>query len=195
MTIYRPFTQRLEHDMYLLVRARSARDAGSLVARLRPHLVAINPTHVWADARFMRDAIDASAAIRVRRFVLTLLAGFGGLALLLAAAGIAGVMASVVAERTREIGIRVALGASRGHVLRDVFGEALMLAGAALVVGTLAAQLATRFIATLLFGVGAMDVTTYAGAALALVIVVLIATGLPARRAARVDPLIALRHE
>ena len=70
-----------------------------------------------------------------------------------------------------------------------------MLASAALVIGALAAQLATRFIASLLFGVGAMDVVTYAGAALVLVIVVLVATGLPARRAARVDPLIALRHE
>ena len=194
-TIYRPFTQLLEHDMYLLVRARSARDAGSLFARLRAHLVAIDPTHVWADVRFMQDAIDASTAVRVRRFVLTLLAGFGGLALLLAAAGIAGVMSYVVAERTRELGIRVALGASRVQVLRDVFGEALMLAGAALVVGMLAAQLATRFIASLLFGVGAMDVVTYAGSALILVLVVLIATGLPARRAANVDPLIALRHE
>ena len=155
----------------------------------------MDPTHVWADVRFMQDAIDASRAVRVRRFVLTLLAGFGGLAMLLAAAGIAGVMASVVAERTRELGIRVALGASRVRVLRDVFGEALMLAGAALVIGALAAQLATRSIASLLFGVGAMDVITYAGAALVLVIVVLIATGLPARRAARVDPLIALRHE
>ena len=195
MTIYRPFTQLLEHDMYLLVRARSARDASSLFARLRAHLVAIDPTHVWADVRFMQDAIDASAAVRGRRFVLTLLAGFGGLALLLAAAGMAGVMSYVVAERTRELGIRVALGASRVQVLRDVFGEALMLAGAALVVGMLAAQLATRFIASLLFGVGAMDVVTYTGAALILVLVVLIATGLPARRAARVDPLIALRHE
>ena len=137
----------------------------------------MDPAHVWADVRFMQDAIDASAAIRVRRFVLTLLAWFGGLAMLLAAAGISAVMACVVAERTREIGIRVALGASRGHVLVDVFGEALMLAGAALVVGALAAQLATRFIASLLFGVSAMDVVTYAGAALVLVVVALIATG------------------
>ena len=195
MTIYRPFTQLVEHDMYLLVRARSAHDAGSLLARLRAHLVAMDPTHVWADVRFMQDTIDASSAVRVRRFVLTLLAGFGGLAMLLAAAGISGVMAYVVAERTREIGIRVAPGASRSHVLRDVVGEALMLAGAALVIGALAAQLATRFIASLLFDVGAMDVVTYAGAALVLVIVALVATGLPARRAARVDPLIALRHE
>ncbi len=155
----------------------------------------MEPAHTWADVRTMQDAIDASSAVRVRRFVLTLLAGFGGLALLLAAAGIAGVIAYVVAERTRELGIRVALGASRVQVLRDVFGEALMLAGAALVVGMLAAQLATRFIASLLFGVGAMDVVMYTGAALILVLVVLIATGLPARRAARVDPLIALRHE
>jgi putative ABC transport system permease protein len=195
MTIYRPFTQRVEHDMYLLVRARSAQDAASLVARLRAQLVAMDPAHVWADVRFMQDAIDASPAVRVRRFVLTLLAGFGGLAMLLAAAGMAGVMASVVAERTRELGIRVALGASRVQVLRDVFGEALMLAGAALVIGALAARLATRSIASLLFGVGAMDVAAYAGAALVLVVVVLIGTGLPARRAARVDPLIALRHE
>jgi putative ABC transport system permease protein len=195
MTIYRPFTQLVEHDMYLLVRARSAPNAGSLAARLRAHLVAMEPMHVWAEVRFMHDIIDASSAVRVRRFVLTLLAGFGGLAMLLTAAGIAGVMAYVVAERTRELGIRIALGASRIHVLRDVFGEALMLAGAALVIGALAAQLATRFIASLLIGIGAMDVVTYAGAALVLVIVVLVATGLPARRAARVDPLIALRHE
>ena len=195
MTIYRPFTQRVEHDMYLLVRARSAQDAASLVARLRAHLVTMDPVHVWADVRVMQDAIDASPAVRVRRFVLTLLAGFGGLAMLLAAAGMAGVMASVVAERTRELGIRVALGASRVQVLRDVFGESLMLAGAALVIGALAARLATRYLASLLFGVGAMDVAAYAGAALLLVVVVLIGTGLPARRAARVDPLIALRHE
>ena len=195
MTLYRPFTQLVEHDMYLLVRAGSAHDAGSLLARLRAHLVALDPTHVWADVRFMQDAIDASPALRVRRFVLTLLAGFGGLAMLLAAAGIAGVMAYVVAERTRELGIRVALGASRAQVIRDVFGETLLLAGAALVIGALAAQVATRFIASLLSGVGAMDPVTYAGAALGLVTVVLIATGLPARRAARVDPLIALRHE
>ena len=77
-------------------------------------------------------------------------------------------MASVVAERTRELGIRVALGASRVHVLRDVFGETLMLAGAAFVIGALAAQLATRFIASLLFGVGAIDVMTIPSSALIL---------------------------
>jgi putative ABC transport system permease protein len=195
MTVYRPFTQLVTHDMFLLVRARSARDATGLVGRLREHLVAMDPAHVWADARLMQDAIDASAAVRVRRFVLTLLAWFGGLAMLLAAAGISAVMAYAVAERTREIGIRVALGASRSHVLVDVFGEALMLAGVALVVGALAAQLATRFIASLLFGVGALDVVTYAGAALVLVVVALVATGVPARRAARIDPLVSLRHE
>jgi putative ABC transport system permease protein len=195
MTIYRPFTQIVEHDMFLLVRARSAHDTASLAARLPAHLTAMDPGRVWADVRFMQDAIDASAAIRVRRFVLTLLAWFGGLAMLLAAAGISAVMACVVAERTREIGIRVALGASRSHVLGEVFGEALMLAGVALVVGALAAQLATRFIASLLFGVGAMDVVTYAGAALVLVVVTLGATGVPARRAARIDPLVSLRHE
>jgi putative ABC transport system permease protein len=195
MTVYRPFTQIVTHDMFLMVRARSAHDAASLVGRLRAQLLAMDTAHVWADVRFMQDTIDASAAVRVRRFVLTLLAWFGGLAMLLAAAGISAVMAGVVAERTREIGIRVALGASRSDVLVHVFGEALMLAGVALVVGALAAQLATRFIASLLFGVSAMDVATYAGAALVLVVVALVATGVPARRAARIDPLVALRHE
>jgi predicted permease len=195
MTVYRPFTQIVTHDMFLLVRARSAHDAASLVARLEGHLAAMDPARVWADVRFMQHAIDASAAVRVRHFVLTLFAWFGGLAMLLAAAGISAVMAYAVAERTREIGIRVALGASRRQVLVHVFGEALMLAGVALVVGALAAQLASRFIASLLFDVSAMDVVTYAGAALVLVVVALVATGVPARRAARIDPLVALRHE
>jgi putative ABC transport system permease protein len=195
MTVYRPFTQIVTHDMFLMVRAQSARDAASLVGRLQAHLVAMDPARVWADVRLMQDAIDGSAAIRVRRFVLTLLAWFGGLAMLLAAAGISAVMAYAVAERTREIGIRVALGASRRDVLTHVFGEALMLAGVALVVGALAAQLATRFIASLLFGVSAVDLVTYAGAALVLVVVALVATGVPARRAARIDPLVSLRHE
>ena len=195
MTIYRPFTQIVEHDMFLMVRARSAHDAASLVARLQAHLAAMDPARVWADVRFMQDAIDASAAIRVRRFVLTLLAWFGGLAMLLAAAGISAVMAYAVAERTREMGSASRSARSRGDVLFHVFGEALMLAGVALIVGALAAQLATRFIASLLFGVNAMDVVTYAGAALVLVVVALVATGVPARRAARIDPLVSLRHE
>jgi putative ABC transport system permease protein len=195
MTLYRPFTQLVDQDMFLLVRARSPHDAAGLMAGLRAELVALDPTRVWADVRRMQDAIDASPALRVRRFVLTLLAGFSGLAILLAAAGVAGVMASVVAERTRELGIRVALGASRAHVFRDVLGEALLLAGAALVVGVLGAQLVVRFIASLLFGVGAMDALTHAAAAVVLVVVVLVATGVPARRAARVDPLVALRHD
>jgi putative ABC transport system permease protein len=195
MTVYRPFTQIVEHDMFLMVRARSAHDAASLVGRLQADLAAMEPTRVWSGVRFMQDAIDASAAIRVRRFVLTLLAGFGGLAMLLAAAGISTVMASVVAERTREIGIRVALGASRRHVLGHLFSESLALAGVALLVGILAAQLATRFIVSLLFGVSAVDLVTYTGAAAVLVVVALVAAGVSARRAAGIDPLVSLRHE
>ena len=195
MTVYRPFTQIVEHDMVLMVRARSTNDAARLAAGLKGHLAAMDPSRVWADVHFMQDAIDASTAIRGRRFVLTLLAWLGGLAMLLAAAGVAAVMAYAVAERTREIGIRIALGATRHHVLRDVLGEALLLAGVALVVGAVAAQLATRYLGRFLFGVGSMDVVTYTGAGLVIVVVALTATGIPARRAARIDPLVSLRYE
>jgi len=105
------------------------------------------------------------------------------------------VMTYAVAQRTREIGIRVALGATRPAVLRDVMGQTMRLTAAGLVAGAIAAAFATRFIATLLFGVTSGDTITWLGAAAVLVIVSLLATLVPARRAVRIDPLVALRQE
>jgi putative ABC transport system permease protein len=138
--------------------------------------------------------IAGSESIRLRRFVLVLFGIFAAVALVLAAVGLYGVMAYSVAERRREIGIRVALGATRQRVLRDVLAEALGLAGVALVVGVLVAQPLTRLIATMLFGVGRTDAVTYAGVWLVLAAVALLASYIPARRAARVDPMTALRN-
>jgi putative ABC transport system permease protein len=195
VTLYRPYSQIVEHDMYLTVRGRSTSDAARIAAHLRSHLLALDPSKEWSDAREMWQVIHESESIKLRRFVLILLGSFSGLALLLAALGVYGVMAHSVAERTREIGIRVALGAERPVVLRQVLGEAMMLALAGLVLGTIAALALTRFISTLLFGVSSTDAVTYLGASLLLASIALLATCIPARRATRVDPMVVLRYE
>jgi putative ABC transport system permease protein len=194
-TIYRPYSQIIEHDMYLLARVRSAAEVPRAASELRSRLQLLNPGTEWVDVRVMRELIDQSESIRLRRFVLILLGTFAGLALLLAGVGLYGVMAYFVAERRREIAIRVALGAARSDVFRQVMGEAMRLALASLLLGAVTAYILTRLIAAMLFGVGAADVTTYLTVWVILTAVALLATYLPARRAARVDPLIALREQ
>jgi putative ABC transport system permease protein len=194
-TLYRPYSQIVEHDMYLMVRARSPSDSARLTTRLRSQLLAVDPNKDWADVRPMRDVIDRSESIRLRRFVLILLGSFAGLAMLLAAVGTYGVMAYSVADRTREIGIRVALGATRSMVIMQVLSETMKLTLAGLVIGGLAAQVLTRFISSMLFGVTSTDAVTYLGVSFVLVGVALLASYLPARRATRIDPLAALRQE
>jgi ABC-type antimicrobial peptide transport system permease subunit len=118
---------------------------------------------------------------------------FAGLGLLLASLGIYGVIAYSVTQRTQEIGIRMALGASRGRVQRGVMAKTLWLVLAGMVVGTLGSFAASRAIASLLFGTQPTDLVTYAGMVLVLMVVALVAGYLPARRASRIDPMIALR--
>jgi putative ABC transport system permease protein len=195
VTLYRPYTQIVEHDMYLMVRARSSSDTARLTAHLGSQLLAVDPSKYWADVRPMRDVINESDSIRLRRFVLILLGSFAGLAVLLAAVGTYGVMAYSVADRTREIGIRVALGATRSMVLNQVLSETMKLTLAGLVIGGLAAQVLTRFISSMLFGVSSTDVVTYLGVSFVLATVALLASYLPARRATQIDPLVALRQE
>jgi ABC-type antimicrobial peptide transport system permease subunit len=178
-----------------MVRARSSSDAARLAVHLRSQLLTVDPTKYWTDVRPMRDVINGSDSIRLRRFVLILLGGFAGLALLLAAVGTYGVMAYSVADRTREIGIRVALGATRSMVLNQVLSETMKLAAAGLVIGGLAAQVLTRFISSMLFGVTSTDPATYLGVSFVLTGVALLASYLPARRATQIDPLVALRQE
>ena len=129
------------------------------------------------------------------RFAAQLLAGFGGLALLLASIGTYGVMAYSVRQRTQEIGIRVALGAQRGDVLRLILGNGLAMVVAGVVVGLGVSAIFTRSISTLLYGIGSFDLISFAAAAVVLIAVALVACWLPARRAMRVDPMVALRYE
>ena len=129
------------------------------------------------------------------RFYAILLGAFAAVALLLAALGIFGVMSYAVAQRYREIGIRVALGADPGVVLRMVLGNALVLVGAGIGAGLLGAVALSRTMASLLFELSPTDPATLIGVAALLAVVALLASYLPARRATRVDPLVALRSE
>ena len=142
-------------------------------------------------------ALDAylGDALARRRFSMTLLAGFAGLALVLTAVGLYGVMAYSVVQRTRELGIRLALGETRDAVLRGVLRRGLALVAAGLAVGIAGALAFTRVLAALLYDVSATDPAVFAGIIGLLAVVGVVSSYIPARRATRVDPMVALRSE
>jgi len=137
----------------------------------------------------------SSAAIAQPRLYLVLIGSFAATAMLLAAIGLYGVLAYAVGQRTREIGIRLALGAKRGEVLRMVISQAGRLAIAGVLLGLAAAVLASRVLRSQLFEIAPTDLLTYAMVGVGLLLVALVASWIPARRASRIDPLVALRHD
>lgn len=154
---------------------------------------AVDPQLAVAQIQTMDQVISASTT--PRRFNLFLLAGFASLALVLSAIGIYGVIAYSVVRRVHEIGIRMALGAQRGDVMRLVVGQGVLLLGIGVVVGILGTLALTRALASFLYGIRPTDPTTFACVVVILVGVALVASYIPARRATKVDPMIALRYE
>jgi predicted permease len=172
---------------------RTAGDPVSVATAARGAIHAIDPNLLVADVRTMDARLDQFVA--ERRLRTTLLTAYAGLALLLAAIGIYGVLADFVTQHASEIGIRMALGARTGDVMHLVLRRGMSLALVGVTLGLIAAWTVTRLMRTLLFGVDVADPTTFSAIALMLLCVALAACWIPARRAARVDPLIALRHE
>ncbi len=172
---------------------RSDSNTKPLIAAVRQKILEIDPDLPIAGVQSMNDVVDASVA---QPKLLTQLVGvFATFALLLAAIGIYGVMAYSVARRTQELGIRVALGAQPADILKIVLGQGMRLVLIGLGLGVAVSLGLTRLLASLLFGVSTTDPWTFAGVALVLVAVTMLASYLPARRAMRVDPIIALRYE
>lgn len=190
-TAYMPLAQNHETGMTLHV--RTASNPLSVAATVRREVQALDPNLAVTNLQSLSDVVAAS--LFAARMGAALLAVFGFLALLLAAIGLYGVMSYAVSRRTREIGIRMALGAGTGNVLRLVLKEGLMLVGGGVAAGLIVAAAATRLLASFLYGVSPLDAATFAAIPLVLALVALLASYLPARRAAKVDPMIALRYE
>jgi len=191
LEVYLPFRQSATGEMNLIV--KSGMDPAVLTSAIRNAIASIDKEQPIYAVATMQQLVDNS--VSTRRITLILLGLFGALALVLGAIGIYGVIAYSVAQRTHEIGIRVALGAERGDVFRMILAQGAKLAGAGVVIGAVASYGVTRWMANLLFSVSPSDPATFAAVAIVLVLVALFASYLPARRTLRVDPMIALRHE
>jgi ABC-type antimicrobial peptide transport system permease subunit len=182
------------YSSYTNVVIRTRGPAEDLIPAVRSELLAVDPTFAVKEISSVSSQIgDTLAATRLAS---TLISIFGLVALLLASIGLYGVMAWMVSHRTREVGIRMALGAKPGDVLKLIIKQGMVLTLAGVVIGLFAALIATRLIDTQqLYGVSATDPFTFAVIALLLTVVSLLACYLPARRATKVDPLTALRYE
>jgi putative ABC transport system permease protein len=191
LEVYVPFRQAASNGMSLLV--KSGQEPTALISAIGGIVASIDKDQPIFRIATMQEVVNASVSIR--RITLILLGLFSGLALVLASIGIYGVISYSVSQRTREIGIRMALGAQRGDVLRLVLAQGGKISALGIAIGSAASLGLTRVMAKLLYSVSAVDPATFAMMAFALALIAMVASYIPARRTLRVDPLIALRHE
>jgi predicted permease len=190
---YEPFDQ--SPDGYFSVVLRTSQDAGSILPALAPMIHSVSPNVSVDWERTMQQNIDDSEAAYIHRSAAWLIGGFAALALLLGVVGLYGVIAYSVGQRTREIGVRMALGAQRNSVYRLIFGEAGKLIAMGIAVGLAGSVASAMLMRKLLFGVQAWDASTLAAVAGVLAASALLASYFPAHRAASVNPTEALRSE
>jgi putative ABC transport system permease protein len=189
--IYLPHAQYPASFMTLVT--RTSVEPAEMLGTVKQVVQRLDPDQVPMEVATMQNVMVDS--VRTQRFSMFVLAAFAALALALAAVGIYGVMSYVVAQRTHEIGIRIALGARIGNIFGLVMGNALWLALAGIALGAVGAFALTRLMKSLLFGVAPTDIATFVVVCVGLGVVALVASFLPARRATKVDPLVALRNE
>jgi putative ABC transport system permease protein len=190
-TVYVPYRQDAFPFMTIVVKTRLA--AAALAPSLRDAMRAVDTDQPVGAVLTMDEQLSRS--LTRRRFSVTLLTLFGGVAVLLAGIGLYGVLAFIVSQRRREIGVRMALGATAADVIRDVLGQGLRLAGMGMAVGLVLALGVTRLMSSLLFATSPTDVASFTAAATLLAAIAVAASVIPALRASRVDPLVALRDE
>src|SRR5215472_12983585 len=191
LEVYVPFRQNPIGRMDLVVKSRI--DPAALTSAARSAVYSVDKDQSIASIATMKQLVNNSLA--TRRMTLVLLGLFSALALILGAIGIYGVISYSVAQRTREIGLRMALGAPRGGVFRMVMGQGVKLAGTGVAIGILAALGLARLMSSLLYQVSAADFETFTAVAVLLLLVALAASYIPARRAISVEPIVALRYE
>jgi putative ABC transport system permease protein len=186
-----PFSQ--SPDSTMEVALLTAVEPTSMATAVRNAVAAIDPELPVFNISTMDERLAASVA--PRRFNLVLLASFALLAMLLAGVGIYGVVSYSVSQRTHEVGVRMALGAQRRDVLKVILAQGMVLLLIGMGIGLVGAFLLTRFLASLLYGVRPTDSATFAAVSLLLAVVAIVACYIPARRATKVDPMVALRYE
>jgi len=189
--IYLPMAQ--DYSPFATAQIRTSGSPASVISTVRSEIQSLDPSLAITGVQTIDQVV--SQGLWAPRMGAALLALFGGLALVLAVVGVYGVLSYSVNQQTHEIGIRMALGAQPATVLWLVIGQGLRLAGAGLALGFIGALLAMRLLSSLLFGIGANDPITFAGVSIILVAAAVVACYIPARRATRVDPIIALRYE
>ena len=188
IVVYRPSVNLLPYQV-----ARTSGDPAAVAAAIIRQIQSVDPTIPVYDVRTMPDRMHDSMARQ--RFAAIMLGAFSVFALILAAVGVYGVLSYLVSQGSHDIGVRMALGAQRRRIVGMVLRQGMELAAAGVVLGLIGAVFLTRVMGTLLFGVGPRDIATFAAVPLVLLAVALLASGIPALRATRVDPLVALRTE